>query len=233
MTDSSSTRHQAGDSTAATRPSRNVTAQVPTLISVLAFGFSTVSYYESALKQAELAVYVPPVIHYGRDGGGDVELFAIPITITNDGARTGTVLSMDLEVERIGGEAESKEAPRVKRYYSAYLGEHPRNPDAINRAFAPASIGGRQTYVETIRFYPAGNPLPKLVDDRGDYRFTLRLNLAQPDDPGFWDRMWTAKVTPAVFTLRMPFISDQHLAFRRGSIAMHAKDYRPTSNARP
>lgn len=205
---------------------RTITA-VPTAISVMAFGFSTVSYYESAMKHAELAVFVPPVIHYARDAGGDVELFSIPITITNDGARTGTVLSMDLEVERLG-EIE-KDAPARKRYYSAYLGEHPRNSDATNRAFAPASIAGRQTYSETVRFYPAGNPLPKLVQEKGEYRFTLHLNLAQSSEGNWWDKLWSAKVRPVTFTLTMPWISEQHLNFRRGSLAMHAKNHRPTS----
>ena len=210
--------------------SRNVLAIVPTTISVMAFGFSTVSFYESAMKQADLAVFVPPVIHYGRDGGGDVELFAIPVTITNNGARTGTVLSMDLEVERLG-EVE-KDLPKAKRYYSAYLGEHPRSADATQRAFAPASIAGRQTYSETIRFYPAGNPLPKLVQDAGEYRFKLQLNLAEQADPGFWDRRWSPKVNPVSFSLRLPWISDQQLGFRRNSIAMHAKDHRPTASGK-
>jgi hypothetical protein len=206
---------------------RRTATAVPTVISVLAFGFSTVSYYETAMKHADLAVFVPPVIHYARDAGGDIELFAIPITITNDGARTGTVLSMDLEVERLG--TTDKETPARKRYYSAYLGEHPRSTDAINSAFSPASIAGRQTYSQTVRFYPAGNPLPRLVQEKGEYRFTLRLNLAETAQTNWWDKMWAAKVEPVAFTLTIPWISDQHLNFRRGSLAMHAKDHRPTS----
>lgn len=210
--------------------SRSMVALVPTAISVMAFGFSTISFYESAMKQADLAVFVPPVIHYGRDGGGDVELFAIPVTITNNGARTGTVLSMDLEVERLG--AAEKEAPKIKRYYSAYLGEHPRNADTIHRAFAPASIAGRQTYSDTIRFYPAGNPLPKLAQDAGDYRFRLQLNLAEQPDAGWWDRLWSANVNPVTFTLTLPWISDQQLGSRRSSIAMHSKNHRPTASGK-
>ena len=208
---------------------RPLLKHVPTAISVMAFGFSTVSFYETAMKQADLAIFVPPVIHYGRDAGGDVELFAIPITITNSGARTGTVLSMDLEAERLG-EVE-KDYPRTKRYYSAYLGEHPRSPDTVNRAFAPASIAGRQTYSDTIRFYPVGNPLPKLAQDAGDYTFKLTLNLAEVQAQGWWEQMWAPKVSPVSFTLKMPWISDQHLGFRRGTIAMYAKDHRPTSSA--
>lgn len=193
------------------------------LISTLAFIFSGVSFYESVVKRAELEVYVPPVIHYARDGGGDTELFAIPVTITNGGARTGTILSMDLEAESLKPGAE----PKSKRYYSAYLGEHPRANDALNKAFAPASIAGRATYSDTIRFYPAGNSLPRLVSEAGDYRFTLRLNLAESAAPGLWESLWRAQVKPVSFTLTLPWISDQQLGFRRGTIAMHAKDHRP------
>lgn len=193
------------------------------LISTLAFVFSGVSFYESVIKRAALEVYVPPVIHYGRDGGGDTELFAIPVTISNAGARTGTILSMDLEVESLKPGAD----PKSKRYYSAYLGEHPRASDAPNKAFAPASIAGRATYSDTIRFYPVGNALPRLVSETGEYRFTLRLNLAEAAEPGFWENLWRAQVKPVTFTLRLPWLSDQQLGFRRGTIAMHAKDHRP------
>ncbi len=72
-----------------------------TMLSALALGFSGLSFYESVMKTADLEVYVPPVIHYARDQGGDVEQFAIPLTIVNAGARTGTVISMELNVESL------------------------------------------------------------------------------------------------------------------------------------
>ena len=69
-----------------------------TPISAFAFAFSGVSFYETVLKRPKLAAFVPPVMHYARDSGGDIELFAIPLTVLNDGARTGTVLAMELDV---------------------------------------------------------------------------------------------------------------------------------------
>lgn len=195
-----------------------------TLLSALALGFSGFSFYESVLKVADLEVYVPPVIHYARDAGGDVELFAIPITIVNDGARTGTVLSMDLSVEDL------KES-RTKLYYSAYLGEHPRTAETAQRAFAPASIAGKATYTETVRFYPVGNPLPKLVQDAGKYRLTLRLNTARPANPDLIDRLWRTEPSPVAFEMTLPWVSDQQLDHRRASIAMHQPDYRPIGAA--
>ena len=103
---------------------------MPTVFSAVAVGMSCISVYMSTLQGAKLEVYVPPTIHYGRDAGGDTELFAIPVTIANDGARSAAVLSIELEVQNLKTNA-------TKRYYSAFLGEHPReahNPQPPVRA---------------------------------------------------------------------------------------------------
>src|SRR4051794_28936053 len=160
----------------------NVYGGVPaTILSALALVLSAFSLYESSFKTADLEVYVPPVIQYARDGGGDIEVFVVPITVTNSGARTGTVLSMDLSVEDL-------KTKREKRYYSAYLGEHQVDPDAAGHSFAPLFIAGHGTFSDTVRFYPVGNPLPKLAEEAGDFRFTLRLITAAAVRPDLVDR---------------------------------------------
>ncbi len=199
--------------------------RLATLISMLAFLFSGLSYYESALKQADLDVFVPPVIHYARDGGGDTELFAIPITIANGGSNTGTVVTIDLVVENLAAAA----ATRKKSFYSAFSGEHPRNSDAINKSFAPISIPGRATYSDTIRFYPQGDLFPKLVDDKGEFRFTLTMTIAQPSEPSWIDRVLQVRAPPPLtFTRTLPWFSEQQLGSRRAIISMHAKDWKPS-----
>ena len=55
-----------------------------TRVSAVALLFSGLSYYESSLASADLTVYVPPMVHYARDGA---DVFNVPITIANDGAR--------------------------------------------------------------------------------------------------------------------------------------------------
>jgi hypothetical protein len=200
---------------------------VATAISAVAFLFSGVSFYMSALQQADLEVYVPPVLQYARDAGGEVDVFALPVTIANNGANTGSVLAMELTVEPTKAGAE----PRSKTFYSAFIGEHPRDSQAPSKTFAAIAVPGRATYSETIRFYPQGNPLPKIVQEAGEYRFTLRLTVATPADPSWLDRIFAVRApAPLAFERNLPFLSEQHLGFRRGTISMHAKDWKPTAS---
>ncbi len=200
-------------------------SRIATAISAIAFLFSGASFYTSVLQQAELEVHVPPVLQYARDAGGEMDVFAIPITIANNGANTGTVLAMQLTVTT----ASSEKA--TKTFYSAFVGEHPRNPDALNKTFAPISVPGRGVFSDTIRFYPQGNPLPKVINDAGDYRFTLSVTIAEPAAPALLDRLFRPRGPEVLaFTRTLPYLSEQHLAFRRGTISMHDRDWKPTSS---
>jgi hypothetical protein len=196
-----------------------------TAFSAVAVLASCVSVYVSTLQGASLEVYVPPAIHYGRDSGGDVELFAIPITIANGGARSAAVVSIELEVQNLQTKA-------TKRYISAFLGEHPKDAATPNRQFAPLGIPGRAVFTETVRFYPAGDALPKLVSEKGDYAFRLQLNTASPPQPSLLDWLQgRTQPAPIVFQMTLPWISDMQLGFRRGTIAMHAKDWKAAAAA--
>lgn len=196
-----------------------------TAFSALAVGLSCFSVYVSTLQGPQLEVYVPPTIHYGRDG--DSELFAIPVTVANSGARSAAVLSLELEVRSLANNT-------TKRYYSAFLGEHPREATAINRQFAPLSIPGRGIFSETVRFYPAGDALPRLVDALGDYEFHLQLNTATPAHPSLLDRLQgRTQPAPVSFRMTLPWISDQQLGFRRATIGMRAKDWKAGSGGAP
>ena len=112
----------------------------------------------------------------------------------------------------------------------SFVRRPPRRYD-VTPAFAPLSIAGRATFTETVRFYPVGYALPKLASEAGDYRFTLKLNTAAAKEPDIIDRAWRKEPTPLSFDLQLPWISEQHLGFRRGTIAMHAADWKPTAAA--
>src|SRR5262245_63874395 len=76
------------------------------IVSVLALVFSAYSLWETSLKQADLSVYATGVVTYERDTTADgyimptggFEVFAIPITIANGGARDAAVLALQLDV---------------------------------------------------------------------------------------------------------------------------------------
>jgi hypothetical protein len=91
------------------------------------------------------------------------------------------------------------------------------------------SLAGRTTFSDTVRFYPIGNPLPKLVDDAGDYRFTLKLTQAIPAHPGMIDSLLRREIEPISFQRTLPWISEEQLGMRRASIPMHDKDWKPTT----
>lgn len=133
---------------------------------------------------------------------------------------------MELLAENLRPDAERKSA----RFHSAFLGEHPRSEETVNRSFAPVSIPGNGTFTETVRFYPMEDPLPFLVDDKGDYRFTLKLITPEPDRAGPLSQLAERTPAPLTFEMKLPFISFQHLAFRRGTIAMFNEDWKPASS---
>jgi hypothetical protein len=192
-----------------------------TVLSAAALIFSGFSYYDSSMRTAELEVFVPPMIHYARDGEADV--FNIPITITNEGARTGTVLTMELDVDNLNPKAEKKSA----KFHSAFLGDYPRDDTTVGRSFAPLSIAGHGTFTETIRFYPMDIGLPYVVDDKGDYRFTLKLITARPQNPNFLEEHLLKDPKPLTFELTLPGLAEQYLSQQHGTQAMFNKTWQP------
>ncbi len=170
-----------------------------TLFSAAAVLASCVSVYVSTLQAAQLEVYLPPVFVYFMDGEG--ENFTIPVSLANGGARSGTVVSMELEVH-------NPKTNDTQRFYSAYLGEHPKMQTTANvRQFTPITILGQSVYAETVRFYPITtegrqDASKRLVQGAGDYRFRLKINIAAPPEPSLVDRL-QGRTQPAPVSVQM------------------------------
>lgn len=186
-----------------------------TVLSAIALFFSGLSYYDSTLASADLQVYVPPMVHYARDGA---DVFNVPITIVNNGAQNGTVLSMDLNVENLDPAAERKSV----LLRSVFLGDYPRDDNTPLRSFAPISVPGGGTVTETVRFYNMGETMPLLVTDKGNFRFTLTLNVARSKG-GLIDTYLRSDPKPLTFDLDLPYFPVQHVANRNGTIGMYNK----------
>jgi hypothetical protein len=180
---------------------------LPTLFSAVAVGASCVSVYVTTLQAAQLEVYLPPAFQYAMDGEG--ENFTIPITIANGGARSGTVISMELEVRDAKTNA-------TQRFYSAYLG---------GRQFGPVAILGNTVFSDTVRFYPVaftrqGEDRKRAVSGEGEYTFRLKVNTAAPSDPSLLDRL-QGRAQPPEVTVQMILPVLDH----RGVMQMRSKDW--------
>jgi hypothetical protein len=198
-----------------------------TVFSAAAVLASCVSVYVSTLQAAQLEAYLPPVFIYSMDGEG--ENFTIPISLANGGARSGTVVSMELEVH-------NPKTNVTQRFYGAYLGEHPKMQANANiRQFTPMTILGQSVFSETVRFYPVTSPPPearsdsskRLVQGEGDYTFRLKLNTAAPPEPSLLDRL-QGRVQPAPVSVEMNLAQLDY----RGLMQMRSKEWLASAGGR-
>jgi hypothetical protein len=185
-----------------------------TVISAFALIFSGYSFYETVVRAPDLAVFVPPHIRYADPDRPDhpFEIFAIPLTVANDGARTGTAMAIDLEVTNL-------RSSEVKKFYAANLGSWGQNPE---RAFTPITLSGKAFYSETVQFYPrVGERVPRILDlEPGKYR--LRLVLRDTASGNSWAR----GARPLEFEMQSGQM-DYRFFSNNGTMELWAPDYRP------
>lgn len=175
-------------------------------VSVIAMVFSAFSLYETVLKQADLHVYVPQTIAYTRDPNGSYEVFVIPITVANSGARDGVVSSLALEVRnKQSGVARTLNASFIAApgYFSTKE-DYAQGKSRPKAAFAPLSVPGRSAFTGTILFYPRDYSKERVVAAGGDFAFKLTATMDAVQDLGFVDRFWAAKIAPATFEANLP-----------------------------
>jgi hypothetical protein len=161
-------------------------AAIAILTSVVALVFSGYSFYETVVKQPELRIYQPPMIYMYRESFRDV--FAVPITLSNDGARRGTVLSFDLEVTQ-------RETGKTMAFQNLKFGE---TPTAGARLFTPVTVAGRTSATEVVLFYATATG--SFVETTGGVKlplhFALRMNVDTSGD-------WLGPKQPAVVDFDM------------------------------
>jgi hypothetical protein len=166
--------------------------------------------WQNKLKRANLKVFVPPVIQYACTYQGNFEVFEIPVTLANEGAQTGTVLSIDLEVT-------DPRTKAVKRFYAAKFGAW----TGEKKPFAPISLAGHARQTETVLFYTRGEeekPDQIVSRDPGPYAFRLIL-----DDGSLENR----RRQPSV-----EFVRDlREYNARIDAMSMYAKNWRSAVNA--
>jgi len=198
--------------------------RIATLVALIALAFSAYSLWETSLKQPDVRIFVPPVIQFSAPyNNSNFEVIAIPVTFANEGARTGTVLSMELAVT-------DPRTGQTKHFYAADFGRWTMEKTRASayQPFAPISLTGRAARTETVLFYTRGEQEqpPQLIREPGPYRFTLKLEQAGADDLGPVDQ-WLAK-GPVEVSFERELRTYDARAFNTGTLPMYAKDWRST-----
>ena len=191
--------------------------------SAVALVFSAISLYHSVLKQPDLDLHVSQVVHYTRDPSGNLEVFAIPLTIANHGARDGTVTEVELQVAKVGGDEDGAQS---KGFYSAFLvdGEffvppgrfdpQQRRFERVDRPktpFAPIAVPGRGSFSGTLLFYGKGSAFPKLVASAGEYDLELSLNAQIDKSLGAIDDLLADEPEPVRLRVKLGYFSESSL----------------------
>jgi hypothetical protein len=192
---------------------------LPTMMSAMALLFSGYSLYESALRAPQLSIFVAPRIDYTDPDRPEAvrEVFIMPLTIANDGARAATVQAINLEVIN----------PRInqsKVFYAARLGSWAETP---LKPFTPAVLAGRATYSQALQFEPrAGETVARILDlEPGLYTFTLTLDVAAAQ--GSW--FVPGSVAPLQFEMQIGQL-DYRNFHGAGTMEMWAPNYRPPTS---
>lgn len=201
--------------------------RLATIISVFALLFSGYSFYETVLRQSDIRLFVPPVIKYSHPSQGNFEVFNIPITLANYGARSGTILSMDLAVTNI-------KTGKSKRYYSAAFGLWRQAFNSTPSSFAPLSVAGKDSYSKDLLFYTRfGEEIRRIIDQEGgSYRFELRPTTASGDDGGIFSWFKGASVQPVRFQMEIGSLDYRNFN-KGGTMAMHNKEFKSTVGGGP
>jgi hypothetical protein len=137
------------------------------------------------------------------------EVLGIPVTIANSGARSGTVLSIDLV-------ATNPAKKLTKRFYSAEFGRWTMENARGNkfRPFAPLALQGKSSTSESVLFYSRPDEsVAQIVEPNSNVTFTLTIRAAEA--------FFANKPKPFSFEVMVPDID--HRIFTTGTLPLHNK----------
>lgn len=183
---------------------RALTTWMSTSASAVALIVSGVSLWETALKQPQLKVYVGDNISYTRDPWGSYEVFVVPVTITNSGARDGAVMNLQLELTNsVNGEKDNLESSYTAdaSWYSGSdnVTTRTRRPKSL---FSPLSISGRSSWSGTVLFYSTEAKEKKIAEPRS--QVTGRISVTAARNSGWIDQLFASRIESIPVGLTIP-----------------------------
>jgi len=188
-----------------------ITAEVFSGVAVVVSGFS---FWHSTLRKPVLRAFVPPVTRYASPYQNSIfEVFEIPLTVVNEGALTGTVLSLNLRVTNQRGV--------TKQFYAAGLGSW-----SIGKArgeglapFTPVSLPGRSSHSAVILFYAReDSSVSQIVEDAGRYKFAMTMLTAHAGES-----------RAVEFEMRLPYMDHRAFTSGSGSLPLYQPDWQSIS----
>lgn len=200
---------------------------VSDIASAAAIIFSGISLWHTSLRAAHMLAFVPPIIRYASPYQNSLfEAFEIPLTIINGGARTGTVLTIDLVVT-------DPKRKVSKRFYAAAIG-----PWNLDRAgfppFTPIALAGRSSQSAILLFYPrTDETVMQIVQEPGLLEFALTLKVAGAGPPTRLMRITRlarlvggGPPAPLEFKMDLPMLDHRSFTQGAGSVALNQPDWR-------
>jgi hypothetical protein len=200
------------------------------LASAVALLFSSYSVYETSVRRPDLRLFVPPTIQYSSPNGpgSNFEVFVVPVTVANVGARSGAVLALDLEVT-------NPRTGQSKLFYAAEFGRWTMtNARAGNfEHFAPLAIPGKSSVTASVIFYSRLDEAVLQIADgkKGEYQLKLSASVAEPEDLGPIDKLWAGPPDPLAFSMIMPEVD--HRYFENGTLMLYKADWTPSGGEAP
>lgn len=187
------------------------------ILSAVALLFSGYSLWETSLKQADVQIFVPPVIQYTSPyQNSNFEAIAVPVTLTNEGARTATIVSMQLAVT-------DPRTNQTKHFYAADFGRWTmeRTRSGAYEPFAPISLAGRSSRTEQVLFYTRGDDQKpnQLIEAVGPYKFELTFDVAESKDK-------------PTLTFDRSLVFYDARAFQERTLPMYSADWQSSSNTK-
>jgi len=182
------------------------------VFSGVAVAMSVYNFWSTSLKRAELRLFASPLIRYASPYQNSVfEVFEIPLTVINEGAQTGTILSFDLEVT-------NSQNGTSKLFYSAGLG-----PWSLAKVkgegltpFTPISLNRRCSQSETVLFYARNDSrVMQIVEAPAQYRFAITPVTAQGR------ALLGRKPKPLTFEMTLPYLDHRAFTSGGGTLPLH------------
>jgi len=179
------------------------------LVSALALIFSGISLYETVLKQAEVYVFVPNTIAYTRDPSGSFEVFVVPVTVANTGARDGLVSSFDLTVKNsVTGVTRTFHSNFIAGdNYLSTKEDYTKGQTRPKRPFVPIAIPGRASRSDTLLFYPDSFNKQRVLTKEGSFEFKLVAKSQGIEKLSFFGTLGGETISPLQFTATLPKVA--------------------------